>query len=271
VAALLGGGAALLAGGWLLSRPQLARWQVQQGDKAYLAFTKLADESRLQQAGEAWQRARALDPRQPEAHARLGFLADIHGELSAAEAHWKQAATLAPTESPQARSFRSGLADVLAQQPGRRKDALDMYDADRFYPRSAIEASMLRWSEPAQVAQALEAISERALGEALADDGPAEAPWGFKANGGLLLFESRAHQRCLLASVRTATARLAGDATTTAPPLAAADCQGVQESVKELLCDRLQQARANPRAAATGRWLGCPPAAARAAQGKGAA
>jgi hypothetical protein len=70
-------GLALLAGGVWMGGPLLARWHLDQGDQAFLAFAKLGDEGQIQRAGQAWQRAKDLDPQQPEAHARLGFLADI--------------------------------------------------------------------------------------------------------------------------------------------------------------------------------------------------
>lgn len=248
---------ALLAGGFWMGRPLLARWHLDQGDQAFLAYAKLADENQLQRAGQAWQQAKGLDPKQPEAHARLGFLADIFDDLPTAEAHWRQAARLTPENTPQGQAIRNGLANVLAQLPGQRQAALGMYDADRFYPRSALEATMLRWEAPEQMAQAQDAISEPTLDASLAGDGAAQNPWGFKENGALLLFESRAHQRCLLANVRATTAHLAGSPPA-APPLSSADCQGVQASVRDLLCPRLAAARANPRASSSATWLGCP-------------
>jgi hypothetical protein len=131
-----------------------------------------------------------------------------------------------------------------------------------------MEAAMLRWSEPAQMSQALDAINERALADELVGDGPARDPWGFKSHDALLLFETFAHQRCLLASVRAATVHLAASAAASGSaelvpafdpsPLASPDCQGVQASVRELLCHRLALARPNPRGPATARWLECP-------------
>jgi len=259
LAALLGGAGAFVAGGWLLGRPLLASWQLRQGDQAFLGYAKLADASQLQRATQAWQRASSLNPSEPEAHARLGFLADFLEKPTAATSHWQKAATLAPRDTPQARAIRNGLANVLAQQPDKRQEALRLYEADRFYPRSAMEAAMLRWGEPKVMPQALDAINESALGSTLTGDGPPAEPWGFKSNGELLLFESRAQQRCLLANVRAVTAHLAGTATTAAsPPLANPDCQGVESSARDLLCDRLNAAAANPRAATTAGWLGCP-------------
>lgn len=272
LAALLGGAGALVAGGWLLGRPLLANHYLRQGNQAFLAYAKLADESQLQRATEAWQRASALDPSEPEAHARLGFLADILEKPTAATSHWEKAAKLAPGVTPQAQAIRNGLANVLAQQPDKRQKALRLYDADRFYPRSAMEAAMLRWAEPEAMPQALDAINESALGSTLAGDGPPAEPWGFKNNGELLLFESRAQQRCLLANVRAVTAHLAGTATAGASqPLANPDCQGVESSARDLLCNRLSAATANPRAAVTAGWLKCPNVTPKAAAREGAA
>lgn len=257
-AAISGVALALLAAGFWAGRPLLARWHLDQGDQAFLAFAKLGDEGQIQKAGQAWRHAKDLDPQQPEAHARLGFLADILDNLSAAEAHWRQAAGLAPENTPQGQGIRNGLANVLAQEPGQRQAALAMYDADRFYPRSALEAAMLRWATPGQMGQAQDAVGEQALDDSLAGDGASQTPWGFKENGALLLFESRAHQRCLLANVRATTAHLAGSPTAAGPTLTSPDCQGVQASVRDLLCSRLAAARANARAPGTATWLGCP-------------
>ncbi|MFM9103956.1 MAG: hypothetical protein ACKOPS_22605, partial [Cyanobium sp.] len=52
--ALAAGAAAVLAGGWWLGRPQLARWQLQRGDDAWLAYAKQLDQRQLQKAAEAW-------------------------------------------------------------------------------------------------------------------------------------------------------------------------------------------------------------------------
>ncbi|MFM9102430.1 MAG: hypothetical protein ACKOPS_14320, partial [Cyanobium sp.] len=258
--ALAAGAAALLAGGWWLGRPQLGRWQLQRGDDAWLAYAKQLDQRQLQKAAEAWQQARTLDPSQPDAHARLGFLADIQGRSDDALAFWRHAAELTADDSPQAKANRNGLANVLAQLPGQRQAALDNYDADRDFPRSALEAAMLRWPESAQMPRALDAINEPALARARAGDGTAPDPWGFKENDELLLFESRAQQRCLLTVVQATTAHLAGTAAG-APPLASPDCKGVKTTVRDLLCHRLSQAATNPRAPRTARWLACPASA----------
>jgi hypothetical protein len=272
LAALLGGAGAIVASGWLLGRPLLASWQLRQGDQAFLAYAKLADASQLQQAALAWQKANTLNPSEPEAHARLGFLADILENPALAIRHWRKAATLAPRDTPQARAIRNGLANVLAQQPDQRPEALGLYDADRFYPRSAMEAAMLRWGDPVEMPQARDAINESSLGSTLTGDGPPAEPWGFKSNGELMLFESRAQQRCLLAAVRATTSHLAGAAAAGAsPPLASPDCQGVQSSARDLLCDRLRAAASNPRAAATAAWLSCPGGTPKAAAQEGSA
>jgi hypothetical protein len=74
----------------------------------------------------------------------------------------------------------------------------------------------------------------------------------------VLHFLSLGEQRCLLRNVKATTAHLIGSEASP-PPLTSVECQGIRESVKELLCIRLRQASAsNPRADATGRWLTCP-------------
>jgi tetratricopeptide (TPR) repeat protein len=261
--ALVVAAAGLLAAGWLGGRPLLARWHLQRGDGAFVAYTKLADAAQLERARQAWQQAAALDPAAPEALARLGFSADFTNDLAAAERQWRQAAELvSQQDSAQAQEMRNGLANVLAQLPGRRTDALGVYDGDRFYPRSAIDAAMLRWPLPGQLPQALDAIHEPALAQPLAGQGPPAHPWGFKTDGTLLLFESRAHQRCLLGAVRATTAHLSARVSPAASPLMASDCKGIQDGVQGLLCDRLLQAQpTNPRAAASRSWLGCAAAA----------
>jgi tetratricopeptide (TPR) repeat protein len=263
-AVLLAGAALALPMAWFLGRPQLARWQLQRGDEAFLAFAKVPDdEAWLQQAGAAWQRARLLDPRLAAAYARLAFLADFLDDPVTAEAAWKRAIDLERASSPQAKAYRNGLANVLAQQPARRQEALAIYDGDNDDPRSAIEAAMRRWPRPAELPRGLDAVSRPDLAASLAGKASGvEPPWGFKMpDGELLLFETRAERRCLLDGVRGATAHLAGEAAP-APPLAATDCQGIRSSVKDLLCNRLKEAsRGNPRAAGTARWLGCPPPA----------
>ena len=145
-------GVALLAGAvvalplvWILGRPQLARWQLQRGDQAFLAYAKVLDEARLKEAGAAWQQAKRLNPGLAAAHARIGFLNDYIGQPERAEAAWKQAIGLERPGTPQAKAYRNGLANVLAQEPARRKEALEIYDSDNNYPRSAIEAAMQRW------------------------------------------------------------------------------------------------------------------------------
>ena len=70
---------------------QLARSQLEQGDQAFLSYTKLADASQLQRAVQAWQRASELDPGLADAPARQAFYNDLIGDLDAAEACWRQA------------------------------------------------------------------------------------------------------------------------------------------------------------------------------------
>lgn len=253
----LGGGAALLVG-LLLGPASLARWQLERGDQAFLLYAK-GDGAQWERAVEAWQRAARLDHRSATAQARLGFLADMQNELAPAETAWRRALALQPDPDPEARRHRNGLANVLMQQPGRRADALRLFDGDNNHPRSALDAAMLRWREPTQLPRALDAVSGRALADALA--GPAgtqKEAWGFKQGNQLLVFENLGHQRCLLNGVQAATAHQLGRGPAS-PPLASADCAGVASQLQELLCGRLQQSVAtNPRATVTGRWLGCP-------------
>jgi tetratricopeptide (TPR) repeat protein len=256
---------------WFLGRPQVARWQVRQGDQAFIAFAQTQNPERLNQAGAAWKRAQQLDPGLAEAHARLGYYANFLGETEAAEAHWQQAIDREPPKTSAARSYRVGLANVLARQPARRKEAIAMFEAEVRQPRSAIELAMLRWPDPGELPQALDAVSHPDVAAALEGAGAeSDVPWGFTMpQGEVLHFLSRGEQRCLLRNVKAATAHLIGTKASP-PPLTSVECQGIRESVKELLCLRLRQASAsNPRADATGRWLTCPTPA-REAPGLGA-
>jgi len=246
---------------WFLGRPQVARWQVRQGDQAFLAFAHTQNPERLNQAGAAWKRAQQLDPGLAEAHSRLGYYANFLGETEAAEDHWQQAIDREPPKTSAARSYRVGLASVLARQPARRKEAIAMFEADVRQPRSAIELAMLRWPHPSELPQALDAVSHPEVAAALDGGAGAESdvPWGFTMpQGEVLHFLSRGEQRCLLRNVKASTAHLIGTESSS-PPLTSVECQGIRESVKELICIRLRQASAtNPRADATGRWLTCP-------------
>jgi len=253
----LGGGAGLLVG-LLLGPAWLARWQLERGDQAFRLYAK-GDGAQWPRAADAWQQAARLDRRSAAAQARLGFLADLQDELAPAETAWRRALALQPDPDPEARRHRNGLANVLMQQPGRRAEALRLFDGDNNDPRSALDAAMLRWQEPAQLRQAFDAVSNPALATALA--GPAGAQreaWGFKQRTQLLVFENLGHQRCLLHGVRAATAHQLGRGPAS-PPLASGDCEGIASNVQEVLCARLQQAFAsNPRAIVTARWLACP-------------
>ena len=245
---------------WFLGRPQLARWQVRQGDQAFIAFAQTQNPETLNQAGAAWKRAQQLDPGLAVAHARLGYYANFLGETEAAEAHWQQAIKREPAKTSAKRSYLLGLANVLARQPGRREEAIAMFEADVRQPRSAIELAMLRWPHPSELPQALDAVSHPEVAAALEGAGAeSDVPWGFTMpQGDVLLFLSRGEQRCLLRNVKASTAHLIGTESSP-PPLTSVECQGIRESVKELLCLRLRQASAtNPRADATGRWLTCP-------------
>jgi tetratricopeptide (TPR) repeat protein len=233
---------------------------VRQGDQAFIAFAQTQNPERLNQAGAAWKRAQQLDPGLALAHARLGYYANFLGETEAAEAHWQQAIDREPPKTSAARSYRVGLANVLARQPARRKEAIAMFEAEVRQPRSAIELAMLRWPDPGELPQALDAVSHPDVAAALEGAGAeSDVPWGFTMpQGEVLHFLSRGEQRCLLRNVKAATAHLIGTKASP-PPLTSVECQGIRESVKELLCIRLRQASAsNPRADATGRWLTCP-------------
>jgi hypothetical protein len=250
----------LLAG--LLLASAWRSWQAQrlldQADRAFRAYNKLLDHAQLQRAADAWQQAGSIAPRLPEGQARLGFLADVDGELDLAERAWRKAVALAPDPDPdpQASTYRNGLANVLIQQPRRRAEGLQILDGDSSYPRSAVDAAMLRWGDAAALPIALDAVSSPALPPALkAERGPG---WGFKQGAYLLLFDAIAERRCLLNAVRASTAHLLGRSSAESPQGADA-CQGIRSYVSELVCDRLLLAQpTNPRAAASRAWLGCP-------------
>ena len=246
---------------WFLGRPHVARWQVRQGDQAFMAFAQTQNPERLHQAGAAWKWAQQLDPGLAVAHARLGYYANFLGETEAAEAHWQQAIKREPAQTSAKRSYLLGLANVLARQPAKREEAIAMFEAEVLQPRSAIELALLRWPDPGELPQALDAVSHPEVAAAVDGGAGAESdvPWGFTMpQGEVLHFLSRGEQRCLLRNVKASTAYLIGTESSS-PPLTSVECQGIRESVKELLCIRLRQASAtNPRADATGRWLTCP-------------
>ncbi len=246
---------------WFLGLPHVARWQVRQGDQDFMAFAQTQNPETLKQAGAAWKRAQQLDPGLAVAHARLGYYANFLGETEAAEAHWQQAIKREPAQTSAKRSYLLGLANVLARQPAKREEAIAMFEAEVRQPRSAIELALLRWPDPGELPQALDAVSHPEVAAAVDGGAGAESdvPWGFTMpQGDVLLFLSRGEQRCLLRNVKASTAHLIGTESSP-PPLTSVECQGIRESVKELLCLRLRQASAtNPRADATGRWLTCP-------------
>jgi hypothetical protein len=241
---------------------------MRQGDEAFRAFAQVPNEERLERAGAAWRRARQLDPGLAAAHARLGFLADFLNNPAAAEVHWTRAIDHEPAATAAARAYRTGLAHGLARQPARRAEAVAMDEADVLHPRSAIELAMLRWDQPATLSRSADALTHPELTATLAGRGSGpEPPWGFTMpNGEVLLFLNRGEQRCLLGAVRATTSQLQGaqpgstgaDLPAASQPLASADCQGVRDVTRELLCDRLQRAAANPRASTARAWLQCP-------------
>jgi hypothetical protein len=67
------------------------------------------------------RKAAVLDPNQPEAHARQGFIADsLEGPppptaTGASVNHCRQAVALVPKETPQAQAIRNVLAKVLPE------------------------------------------------------------------------------------------------------------------------------------------------------------
>lgn len=256
-----GGGATVVAG--LLLAPVWRNWQAQQqaqefmqeGDAAFRAYVQLLQPAQFERAAKAWQQAVSLAPNRPEIQARLGFLADTQGELALAEQAWRRAIDLAPDPAPNAARYRNGLANVLIQQPRRRPEGLQILDGDSTDPRSAVDAAMLRWGDATALPRAFDAVASPELLPALAAErGPG---WGFKQQDSLLLFDSKAERRCLLQAVRATTAHLLGRGPA-AMPLNAPDCQGIQTTLSQLLCFRLSQAQAtNPRAVASGAWLGC--------------
>jgi tetratricopeptide (TPR) repeat protein len=175
---------------WFLGRPQLARWHVQQGNQACLAFAQTQNPERLKQAGAAWKRAQQLDPGLAVAHARLGYDANFLGETEAAEAHWQQAINREPAQTSAKRSYLLGLANGLARQPAKREKAITMFEADVRQPRSAIELALLRWPDPGELPQALDAVSHPEVAAALDGAGAeGDVPWGFTMpQGEVLLF-----------------------------------------------------------------------------------
>jgi hypothetical protein len=249
---------------WRLAQQQGARAALAAGDQAFSRFDKAYERGeqdlQLQRAEAAWRQAARLAPARAEPWARLAFLHDMRGELPEAEVAWRQARSLEPPGTLAARAYRIGWAGVLAQLPGRQAEALALYEADPDHPRAAVELAMLRWGEPAALAQARDAVSRPELA-ALLSGGSAPSPgWSFPLPGRneLLVFNRRNQQRCLLQAVRDTTAQLLGAMPLPSSPLATADCQGRQVDVRDLLCLRLPGPAANPRTTSTARWLGCP-------------
>jgi hypothetical protein len=103
-------------------------------------------------------------------------------------------------------------------------------------------------------------VSRPELVEFLSGGSSLTSGWSFPLPGRdeLVVFNRRNQQRCVLQAVRSTTVHLLGAPPLPSSPLAAPDCQGRQVDVRDLLCLRLPRPAANPRAAATARWLGCP-------------
>ena len=257
-------GALALPPAWRRASERQAHAQLAAGDQAFGAFDKAYEPSEqdrhLRRAEAAWREAARLAPALAEPRARLAFLHDLRGELPEAEAAWRQALALEPTHTEVARTYRIGRAGVLAQLPGREREALALYEADPDHPRAAVELAMLRWGEPAALPQALDAVSRPELVEFLSGGSSLTSGWSFPLPGRdeLVVFNRRNQQRCVLQAVRSTTVHLLGAPPLPSSPLAAPDCQGRQVHVRDLLCLRLPRPAANPRAAATARWLGCP-------------
>ena len=274
-AGLLAAGALAVPLAWRLAQQQGARAALAAGDQAFSRFDKAyapgEQDLQLRRAETAWRQASRLAPALAEPLSRLAFLHDLRGELPEAEAAWRQALDLEPTHTSAARAYRIGRAGVLAQLPGRAPEALALYEADPDHPRAAVELAMLRWGEPAALPRALDAVSRPELATLLSGGSGPSPGWSFPLPGGndLLVFNRRNQQRCVLQAVRATTAQLLGAMSLPSSPLAAADCQGRQVDVRDLLCLRLPLPAANPRAALTARWLGCPAGGLGAGNGDG--
>jgi tetratricopeptide (TPR) repeat protein len=253
-------------------RPDDPLLRVFEGDRAFEIFRRESDPAQLDLAKASYQAAAGKDDDLAIAHARVGFIHDLFGELSMAEAAWRRGLELARGDAKLAAPYRGGLARVLAQQ-GQADQALRLYDGDPQDPRAGIEAAMLRWRTAAGTAEsgetsadfdALEVARDRLerLKPQLHGKGPAKA-WGFKADGTLVIFGRKEAHRCLYGWALAGTEHLLGHEQAARSALDAVEggCKGGRADVKLVICDRLRQASGvgQPRAEATRDWLRCSP------------
>jgi hypothetical protein len=80
------------------------------------------------------RKAAVLDPNQPEAHARLGFIADIQAEPTSPASHCRQRQPWC-RKSPQAQAIRNVLAKVMPEQSDR-------------HPRPLTPSTTAPWATP---------------------------------------------------------------------------------------------------------------------------
>ncbi|MFM7239387.1 MAG: TIR domain-containing protein [Cyanobium sp.] len=212
-----------------------------------------------------YETAIALDGELAEAEQRIGSLADAQNDLETAVSFFDRAKDLASGQS-QALSarYRNGLAKVLLQgDDAQWLRGMEYLDGDRGNPASDVEAAMQHWRKPAD---------RRNLGLAL-ERLPASPPaplqgegvgqkWGFKlSSGSLVLVNTRSDQRCLMTQARAVTLHLAGKAVEASRALenGGSDCSTSEETIRQLMCDRLANAErhGNSAAKSTRSWLGC--------------
>jgi hypothetical protein len=163
---------------------------------------------------------------------------------------------------------------VLEQQPGRRDDALHVYEIDTDFPLSALQAAMLRWqlpSPPTNAAQPQQASISgdlrlaqdrlKRLRPSIEGEGPAKKVWGFKVDGFLLPFPRHEDHRCLFGLALAATQHQLKQESEAQASQANSkeDCRNSEVEARLLICDRLERAArsGNPRAHPTQRWLEC--------------
>ena len=238
------------------------------GDRAFDAYRRGNGMENLAAAVTAYSAAAQSDDAFPEAHARLGFLADLGGDLPASEQEWRKAVAQLRNDAPLAMKYRNGLAGVLAQL-GHTEQALRLYDGDPEHARSIIEAAMLRWQGPptydvlGQARDRLEQVHSHLAGTGAAD------AWGFKAGGELVFFGRIEAHRCLAAVALATTNHMLSrhQSASTEPDevIFGVDCQEGQADILLVICDRLTLAAApiNTRAEAARAWLHCPATAQR--------